>query len=616
MNNFIRSLSFAPSTLDRESGRFEAVALPAGGAPVRRPAPAPDGTRSPWIEELDARSADLSVLIGGPLLTDHLNRVSASVGTVEAARVEGDRIITVARFDGSPEATAIMGKVSAGSVRGTSLGYRVTEWTRSGTRDGLPVFRATRWVPHELSLTPIPASPGAFIRNSEDRMETTTESTTAPAVVNTSDAPAMSRAQINGEIRSIARAAGLPGSWADEHIDHEAGIDQVRAAALDELKRRSAAPISTATVHVVHDHNDPAALTRAMSDALAARLSPATVKLDPTSRATEFMGMRMIDMARDLSAARGERLPRNDAAAADMLFRSAHSTSDFPLLLENAVNKAMLPSYSTAAPTYRQFFAQRSFNDFRAHKFLRIGDFPSLQEITAENGEPKYGTVSENREEVTAKEYGTGISITRKALVNDDLGALQNFTGMIGVRVASDENAMAYALLGQNSGAGPNLSDANPVFHAASHANRSAGGTVLDVANVAAAVKAMREQKSLDGIALNIAPRYLVIGPANELKARQLLASIIPNQVSSVNPWSGMLELVTDANITDYRWYIMADPGLYPCFVYGYVNGTSGPVVRSEIDFDTRAFKIAVGLDFGIGAVDFRGGYFNAGAAS
>jgi hypothetical protein len=47
--------------------------------------------------------------------------------------------------------------------------------------------------------------------------------------------------------------------------------------------------------------------------------------------------------------------------------------------------------------------------------------------------------------------------------------------------------------------------------------------------------------------------------------------------------------------------------------VYGYVAGSEGPQVRTERDFDTQAVKVAAGLDFATGVIDFRGAYFNAG---
>ena len=59
---------------------------------------------------------------------------------------------------------------------------------------------------------------------------------------------------------------------------------------------------------------------------------------------------------------------------------------------------------------------------------------------------------------------------------------------------------------------------------------------------------------------------------------------------------------------------VFADPNAAPVIVYGYVAGTRGPVVRSEVDFDTRSLRIAVNLDFGYGAIYFRGSIRNPGA--
>ncbi len=601
--SFSRSMGFRPSTLDTHARTVEAIAL-SGLAPVMRPAPAPDGTRTPWIEELSAEGADLSRLVGAPVLLDHRNNVGSAVGVVTAARVEGGKIIQTLSFDESAAAAELIAKIEFGSVPGTSLGYSVQRFQAAGKRDGRPVFRAVAWTPFETSCTPLPADPGAVFRslplkgsNMEPEIETGA-SVDAPVTVT------FDRAARNAEVRSIARLSGLGQAFVDAQIDADATVEASRAAAFEAMQKRSGPALSTA--QIIADHTDPTEMRRSMADALAARLAPAHVR--PEGRAREFVGMPLLDLASELSMARGERLSRNRSTAVDQIFeRSAHSTSDFPLLLQDAVNKAMLPSYTQAAPTYRQWAAQRSFNDFRAHRFLRMGDFPALTEIGAEGGEPTFGSVSENRETVTPKEFGSGISINRRALVNDDLGVLQNFTGMIGARVAADENAWMYQLLASN----PTLSDGMGVFHAG-HGNLPAAADI-DAASIAAIVASMRKQESVDGIPLNIAPRYLVIGPGKELKARQLLASIIANQTSNVNPWSGMLELIVDANVSGNKWYVFADPGAYPVFIYGYVGGTSGPVTRSEICFKTRSMNIAVGLDFARGAIDHIGAAYNSG---
>jgi hypothetical protein len=180
---------------------------------------------------------------------------------------------------------------------------------------------------------------------------------------------------------------------------------------------------------------------------------------------------------------------------------------------------------------------------------------------------------------------------------------------MIATRAAADENKKAYAVLATNAA----LSDTVALFHA-THANLASSPSTIDGTNVALAVAQLRGQKSLDGLALNLQPAYLVVGPAKEVAARQLLAAVVAAKASDVNVWSGFAELIVDANITGNEWYLFAAPGVAPAVIYGYVAGSEGPQVRTERDFDTQAIKVAASLDFAVGAIDYRGAVKNAGA--
>jgi len=252
--------------------------------------------------------------------------------------------------------------------------------------------------------------------------------------------------------------------------------------------------------------------------------------------------------------------------------------------------------------------APRNFSNFRPHKFLRLGDFPNFRNL-AEGGEVHYGTISENRETVTPAEYATGLAIGRRALMDDDLGALADFTSLIATRSAVFENTTVYALITSN---GPTLSDDRTLFHT-DHGNKAASGTAIGT-GLDAAVQAVRSQIGLDGVRLNLRPRLLVVGPALEAAARRELAAISPTTTDAVRPWAGMLELVVDAEITGTRWYLFVDPAQCPTLIYGYVNGISGPQIITERDFDTQAIKVRAGLDFAAGVIDFRGVYANDGA--
>ncbi|MFG1290634.1 prohead protease/major capsid protein fusion protein [Xanthobacter versatilis] len=557
------------------------------------------------VERWDSRGAYIEVLDHGgmvlpagastvPVLNAH-NRgdLAAVLGVASDFAAKGSTIEATLKLSARDEVAHIAADIAAGIITATSVGYRVLERAEKTDAAGRRVVTATRWELAEVSIVPIPADPRATIR-SEAHMP---EQTPAPTVAITPTAPVATRAAINGEIRALATSLGLPQSWTDQQVDGEATVEAARAAALDAVIARSAStpPISTARAHIVHDHSAPDDVRAAMADALAHRLAPSRVKLE--GRATEFRSWSVLDMVAETAAARGERLGNTRDRGA--LAERALTTSDFPGLLADAGNKALLATYAAAAPTYRKWAAPKTFNDLRPHSFLRIGDFPKFVE-TAETGELTYGSIGENREKVSAKEYNAGIVISRRALLHDDLSALADFSNMIAVRAAADENALAYSVLNTNG----NLVDGAPLFAVAR-------GNIFDEADITAlslggAVRKLREQKSADGIPLNLSPRYLVVGPDREMQGRQVLATISPTSADSVNPWAGSMELVVDANVDD-TWFVIADPASAPTVVFGYLSGSEGPQLRTEIDFDTRNLKVAAGLDFGVGPIDFRG---------
>jgi hypothetical protein len=121
-------------------------------------------------------------------------------------------------------------------------------------------------------------------------------------------------------------------------------------------------------------------------------------------------------MIGELLRVRGERnVPRNPTLLAERAF---HTTSDFPLLLSAAANKMLLAAYQPAAPSYRQIFLRRDFRDFKPHRHLRVGDFPTLMPLM-ENGEIQAGTMSESQEIVLLQTFARRIRVTRPMLVND-----------------------------------------------------------------------------------------------------------------------------------------------------------------------------------------------------
>lgn len=385
------------------------------------------------------------------------------------------------------------------------------------------------------------------------------------------------------------------------------------------MTRRTPQPVQ----QIGESGDDPAVMVKRMANALAVRSMPKAAQFvtaeddKPDDSYRGYMRLRPSDMLLELALARGERVSPRDRDR--LIIRAFHTSSDFPLLLELSGNKMLEAGYGLAAPSYRRWFAQRPFNDFKAHKFLTVGDFPALNEIV-EGGEIESGTISEKREQITPKTYGRGVPVTRQMLVNDDLGAFVEFGTMIGRRVADQENSLAYALVNTASGDGPTLAEGSaPVFATGGARNNKAGSasTVTAVA-LGLGFNAIAAQTSLDGLKLNLQPRYLVCSLIQQFVARQYAASASTPAGTSLaaNVFQSAFEVISDANIPNNRWYLFADPDAAPVYVYGYVNGQTAPQLRVFNPVQGRdGLVVEVVHDFAVGAIDFRGGYFNAGAA-
>ncbi|CBS87036.1 putative peptidase U35, phage prohead HK97 [Azospirillum lipoferum 4B] len=588
------------------------------------------GERFMEVLSLDPEHCDLTRLnSGAPVLNNHGQYdLSQVLGVVERAAVDGTQGTATVRFSDRPDVDPYWNDIKNGIIRNVSVGYAVRKFEVTQEEGKPATYRAIDWMPMELSMVPIGADAGAGTRSAD--LSTTPceiinraspankESATMPDSVqhepghempanNTraTDAAALNaaiaaeRARI-AHVNDVAQRHALGADFVRAHVDGGSTAEAVNAAALTALAARSEqSPSSSIRVGVSHD--DPEAVRSAMADAIVAR---ATYTAPENERARGYMGASMLEMAADLCGIRS----RNPD---EIMRRAMHSTSDFPLLLEAAANKVLLRTYQAATPTYRRIARRRDFNDFKPTKFLQAGDFPPLLEY-GETGEIKDGTVSEGRETVTLSSFGRIVNISRRVFINDDLGAFNDLINMASRRVADFENATFYAMMLKNSGAGPTLSDNKAVFHSG-HGNLAASGGAIGVSTVSDGRAAMRKQTSIDGLKLNITPSTIVCGPDKETEAEQLIAAIQPQQAGNVNPFSGRLSTVADANITGNAWWLFADPSVAEVFVYGYLAGNPGPRFVTEEGFRTDGVSLRVTLDFGCGAVDYRGAYRNAG---
>jgi len=103
----------------------------------------------------------------------------------------------------------------------------------------------------------------------------------------------------------------------------------------------------------------------------------------------------------------------------------------------------------------------------------------------------------------------------------------------------------------------------------------------------------------------------LLVGPNLELAARQLTVAVTATEVGRENVYAGMIEPIVDPLVPANRWYLLADPETAPVFVYGVLEGATGPQVATGPIQGVDRVEISVMFNFGVGAVDWRRRWFN-----
>lgn len=365
-----------------------------------------------------------------------------------------------------------------------------------------------------------------------------------------------------------------------------------------------------ATARITRDERDTR--RQGLEGAIVARMSRAS---DVRGPARDYMQFTLAEMAGASVGHRGRIARGGGEADVIRMALGSHSTSDFPAIFENALNKRLMSAYQAATPAYRAIAERMDFTDFRPHPISQTGDFPTLLPVT-ENGEIKFGTFSDKKENAALVAYGRGMQISRQMMVNDDLQAIDRLLGSRGLAVAAFEDQTFFAMMLSGANAdGPTLIETTRQVFNTTDKTKSGVASAITPAGVALGIADMRTRKNVSGEAfLAVEPRILLTGPAKEFEAMQLLAPIQAAQASNVNPYVGKLTPVSTPYITGNAWYLLADPSAVPSFMYGYLQGESGPRMRMDEPFGQQGIAYSVELDFGVAAIDFRGGYKNAGA--
>ena len=364
-----------------------------------------------------------------------------------------------------------------------------------------------------------------------------------------------------------------------------------------------------ARVEVTRDSGDT--LLRGISAGLEARIRPGVAKGDDWELAREYRSYSLLEMTRQYLDSRG--VNTRGMSKTELVQRGFHSTSDFPLLFSNLAGKTLDAAYQEEPHTWKPIARQRNLPDFKnANDLIVAGAL--THELLLEGGEYKAGTLVEDQHTWNLSTYAKKITLTRQAIINDDLSAMERVPEMLGRGFRRLESNIIWALITGNA---VTSVDGVALFNAA-HNNVAGSTLTIAVAGMNTARKAMRKQTDLAGNTINLMPKYLMVPTDLESTALQFLfhTGFAPTASTGdngpvVNAQSAGMEFIVEPRLDGAAdvFYLAASPGSVEGIVYGYLAGEEGPTVTTTEKRDPDGVELLARFDFGAAVKDFRGFY-------
>lgn len=603
--------------------------------------------------------------------------VGQILGRAEDIRREGESYAATVRFSKRAAIQEIVTDIQDGIISDISFGYSVDKVERMEKSDSeqYRTYMVRSWTPNEISFVTIPADPKAGVRSADNKNEgfdlpemysrenpepepnkqilnqgvimkreqiiamlekrgiTVDASITDDALqaeleralnVEGNDPKAITAAveaerSRTAEIFNAVRAAKLSNDFAETLVKDGKSIDEARAAIITEFGKSDAGRGMNPHVEVGTDHS-AVLRTQAATASLIMRSEPELLRGEKkpfndeviAEAGKKYRHMSLVDLAKDSLVRGGVDVDGMDKM--QLVGRAfTSSTSDFPVLLEGANRTVLLANYQAQSDTWRRFCATGSVSDFREHKRLRMGTFSDLDKVN-ENGEFKNKKITDaNFEKVKIGTKGNIINVSRQMIINDDLGAFLRLAAMLGRSAARSIENDVYALLASN----PVLADGVALFHA-NHKNIATAGAP-SVAVIDAMRQLMASQKDKDSNDfLDIRPALALAPLSLGSTLRLLNTSQYDNdgdKFMKPNIVAGLFNDVIDTpRLAGTAYYMFADPSVEPVIEVNFLNGEQNPFMENENGFSVDGTQWKIRLDYGVGAVGFRGAVKNAGA--
>jgi len=335
----------------------------------------------------------------------------------------------------------------------------------------------------------------------------------------------------------------------------------------------------------------------------------------------------------------------------EYLLREALTTSDFPHLFGDVLDRQMLAAYKATPPVWKPYTklstVPRIAPQVGGYRFAMRGGDEHL-DIVYEKGEYLASDRNADRYAISVDKYGRQFDISWEAIINDDLSALQDTPVRFAMAAQRTEHrvvVLQYAY--DTAGAGAHAVGGPLYSTLAAELNQT--NALLTIANLETALETMAGRTDVAGEPIFCRAKYLVVPPALEMTARQILTSAnkmwtaaagaaiaypTNNVVSQyglqliVDPYLPAAALVNApgwTNSAQAQWYLFSDPNDIRVIEAAHLVGHESPEICMKAsnkvsvgggaigpmsgDFATDNIFYRVRLIFGATTLDWRGTY-------
>jgi len=585
------------------------------------------GSGEYYSEVLDIAGATSSRL--NTFFKNHERSVDSAVGKISNVRADGGELIGDVTFGSDEDSQKIYRKYSEGILTDVSIGYEIRDYVVTrGAENEQDVVTVTNFDIFEVSAVGIGFDSGAKKRSDNS---TGSPKMDKEQLERLAQLEAMSKRnkEQNDEMRNLVEAqkSNMEAEKAEIVLERaelkrekaiiatvadfgERGVKALESfkdvkPSDEELRAKILSDFAGASVDVKPQTDSVAERSKmidAMVDGLALRAGANIAK--PSEGADKYRFMQLTEIATDLLADDSLRHASKHEIAERSLV-----TGDFPLLLQSVGARVLVSEFEAQVGTYKAWMKEVEVPDFRTMTELTTSTGGGRLDKTLENGDLAELGGTEQAESWKIESFGNKFVITREMLINDDLGNFTNLIANFGTMAQTTANGIAYDIL-QTVGdySSYKLADGIALY---ATARKNIATSALSSTSLSAGRLAMSKHLSVDGkTKLNIKPKYLIISPALEVTAREILGAtqkLGADNIAVPNVNQNLYELIVDPEInSDTAWYLLADRRT---FKMGFLAGTNrSPVVK--VNDSTLARTTFEGIfDMGVMAEDYKGLY-------